>query len=148
MNRTAEERPTIAPIVGPEDERVFTDSGIEVERLSTEEDVGPGLQERLGRPGEPPFTRGIHEGMYRDRLWTMRQYAGFATPEDTNERYRYLIEHGSTGLSMAFDLPTQLGRDSDDPLWARWGGPASRSTRSRTCGSASTRSPSTRSPPR
>ncbi len=54
--------------------------------------------------------------MYRDRLWTMRQYAGFATPEDTNERYRYLIEHGSTGLSMAFDLPTQLGRDSDDPL--------------------------------
>ncbi len=54
--------------------------------------------------------------MYRDRLWTMRQYAGFASPEDTNERYRYLIEHGSTGLSMAFDLPTQLGRDSDDPL--------------------------------
>ena len=56
--------------------------------------------------------------MYRDRLWTMRQYAGFASPEDTNERYRYLIEHGSTGLSMAFDLPTQLGRDSDDPLCA------------------------------
>ena len=56
--------------------------------------------------------------MYRDRLWTMRQYAGFATPEDTNNRYRYLIEHGSTGLSMAFDLPTQLGRDSDDPLCA------------------------------
>src|SRR2546423_6303518 len=54
--------------------------------------------------------------MYRDRLWTMRQYAGFASPEDTNERYRYLIEHGSTGLSMAFDLPSQLGRDSDDPL--------------------------------
>ncbi len=54
--------------------------------------------------------------MYRDRLWTMRQYAGFSSPEDTNERYRYLIEHGSTGLSMAFDLPTQLGRDSDDPL--------------------------------
>ena len=107
---------TIAPVVGPDDPRVFTDSGIEIERLYTEDDVAPGLEERLGAPGSPPFTRGIHEGMYRDRLWTMRQYAGFATPEDTNERYRYLIEHGSTGLSMAFDLPTQLGRDSDDPL--------------------------------
>ncbi|MFN8163740.1 MAG: methylmalonyl-CoA mutase family protein [Solirubrobacterales bacterium] len=107
---------TIAPVVGPDDERVFTDSGIEIEALYTDGDVAPGLQERLGEPGKPPFTRGIHEGMYRDRLWTMRQYAGFASPEDTNERYRYLIEHGSTGLSMAFDLPTQLGRDSDDPL--------------------------------
>jgi methylmalonyl-CoA mutase N-terminal domain/subunit len=107
---------TIAPLVGPDDPRVFTDSGIEIDRLYEEADVAPGLEERLGEPGEPPFTRGIHEGMYRDRLWTMRQYAGFATPEDTNERYRYLIEHGSTGLSMAFDLPTQLGRDSDDPL--------------------------------
>jgi methylmalonyl-CoA mutase N-terminal domain/subunit len=107
---------TIAPMVGPEDERVFTDSGIEIEPLYDEGDVAPGLQERLGEPGSPPFTRGIHERMYRDRLWTMRQYAGFASPEDTNERYRYLIEHGSTGLSMAFDLPTQLGRDSDDPL--------------------------------
>jgi methylmalonyl-CoA mutase, N-terminal domain len=107
---------TIAPVVGPDDERVFTDSGIEIDPLYGEEDVAPGLEERLGDPGQPPFTRGIHEGMYRDRLWTMRQYAGFASPEDTNERYRYLIEHGSTGLSMAFDLPTQLGRDSDDPL--------------------------------
>jgi methylmalonyl-CoA mutase N-terminal domain/subunit len=107
---------TIAPVVGPEDERVFTDSGIEIEPLYGEEDVGPGLEQRLGEPGEPPYTRGIHDRMYRDRLWTMRQYAGFASPEDTNERYRYLIEQGSTGLSMAFDLPTQLGRDSDDPL--------------------------------
>src|SRR3954449_4661171 len=107
---------TIAPLVGPDDERVFTDSGIEIEPLYDEGDVAPGLEERLGEPGQPPFTRGIHEGMYRDRLWTMRQYAGFASPEDTNERYRYLIENGSTGLSMAFDLPTQLGRDSDDPL--------------------------------
>ncbi len=106
----------IAPMVGPDDERRFTDSGIEVERLYEEGDVAPGLEERLGEPGEYPFTRGIHPGMYRDRLWTMRQYAGFASPEDTNNRYRYLIEHGSTGLSMAFDLPTQLGRDSDDPL--------------------------------
>jgi methylmalonyl-CoA mutase, N-terminal domain len=107
---------SIAPVVGPEDERVFTDSGIEIQPVYTEDDVEPGLPERLGDPGAYPFTRGIHEGMYRDRLWTMRQYAGFATPEDTNERYRYLIEHGSTGLSMAFDLPTQLGRDSDDPM--------------------------------
>jgi len=106
----------IAPIVGPGDERVFTDSGIEIEPLYDEGDVAPGLAERLGEPGAYPYTRGIHERMYRDRLWTMRQYAGFASPEDTNQRYRYLIEHGSTGLSMAFDLPTQLGRDSDDPL--------------------------------
>jgi len=113
---TEETHRTIAPVVGPDDERVFTDSGIEIERLYDADDVAPGLEQRLGEPGEPPFTRGIHDGMYRDRLWTMRQYAGFATPEDTNERYRYLIEHGSTGLSMAFDLPTQLGRDSDEPL--------------------------------
>jgi methylmalonyl-CoA mutase N-terminal domain/subunit len=117
-DKSAVEEParTIAPLVGPDDERVFTDSGIEIDRLYDEEDIAPGLEQRLGTPGEPPFTRGIHAGMYRDRLWTMRQYAGFASPEDTNERYRYLIEHGSTGLSMAFDLPTQLGRDSDDPL--------------------------------
>jgi methylmalonyl-CoA mutase N-terminal domain/subunit len=108
----------IAPVVGPDDERVITDSGIEIDPLYEEDDVAPGLQERLGEPGSYPFTRGIHEGMYRDRLWTMRQYAGYATAEETNTRYRYLIEHGSTGLSMAFDLPTQLGRDSDDPLCA------------------------------
>ena len=106
----------IAPVTGPDDEHVHTDSGIEIEPLYDADDVAPGLQERLGEPGHEPFTRGIHERMYRDRLWTMRQYAGFASPEDTNERYRYLTEHGSTGLSMAFDLPTQLGRDSDDPL--------------------------------
>jgi len=110
----------IAPLL-PEEERAghrITDSGVEIKRLYEEDDVKPGLQERLGEPGEYPYTRGIHPGMYRDRLWTMRQYAGFASPEDTNERYRYLTEHGSTGLSMAFDLPTQLGRDSDDPLCA------------------------------
>ncbi len=106
----------IAPLVGPDDERIFTDSGIEIESVYEEGDVAPDLEQRLGEPGDYPFTRGIHERMYRDRLWTMRQYAGFASPEDTNERYRYLTEHGSTGLSMAFDLPTQLGRDSDDPL--------------------------------
>jgi len=113
---TREEKPTIAPIVGPDDERHFTDSGIEVERVYHDDDVTPRLEERLGEPGEYPFTRGIHLDMYRSRLWTMRQYAGYATAAETNARFRYLIEHGSTGLSMAFDLPTQLGRDSDDPL--------------------------------
>ncbi len=106
----------IAPVVGPDDPRKITDSGIEIERLYGPDDVAAGLAGRLGEPAAYPFTRGVHEGMYRDRLWTMRQYAGFSSPEDTNQRYRYLIEHGSTGLSMAFDLPTQLGRDSDDPL--------------------------------
>jgi methylmalonyl-CoA mutase N-terminal domain/subunit len=106
----------VAPVVGPDDEHRYTDSGIDVKRVYDADDVAPGLDERLGEPGEFPYTRGIHTGMYRDRLWTMRQYAGYATAEETNRRYRYLIEHGSTGLSMAFDLPTQLGRDSDDPL--------------------------------
>src|SRR3954453_14158007 len=115
-SRAEEAHRTIAPLVGPDDERVFTDSGIEIQPLYDEGAVPPGLEERLGEPREPPFTRGIHEGMYRDRLWTMRPYAGFAPPPDTNERYPHPIEHGSTGLSMAFDLPTQLGRDSDDPL--------------------------------
>src|SRR5437763_2856014 len=109
-------KPTIAPIVGPDDPRRFTDSGIEVKNLYADEDVREGLSERLGEPGEYPFTRGIHKDMYRGRLWTMRQYAGYATATETNERFRYLLQHGSTGLSMAFDLPTQLGRDSDDPL--------------------------------
>src|SRR5215210_4168611 len=113
-----EHKPTIAPIVGPDDPRRFTDSGIEIETVYDESNVAPRLEERLGEPGEYPFTRGIHADMYRKRIWTMRQYAGYATARETNERFRYLIEHGSTGLSMAFDLPTQLGRDSDDPLCA------------------------------
>jgi methylmalonyl-CoA mutase N-terminal domain/subunit len=116
MATKPEQKPSIAPIVGPDDPRRFTDSGIEIETAYDESDVTPGLEERLGRPGEYPFTRGIHPDMYRSRKWTMRQYAGYATAKETNERFRYLIEHGSTGLSMAFDLPTQLGRDSDDPL--------------------------------
>jgi methylmalonyl-CoA mutase, N-terminal domain len=116
MATTPDHRPSIAPIVGPDDPRRFTDSGIEVERVYTEEDVKPGLDERLGEPGGYPFTRGIHPDMYRGRKWTMRQYSGYATAAETNQRFRYLIEHGATGLSMAFDLPTQLGRDSDDPL--------------------------------
>lgn len=70
----------------------------------------------IGLPGEYPYTRGIHKTMYRGRMWTMRQFAGFGTPEDTNERYQYLLKHGQTGLSVAFDLPTLMGRDVDDPL--------------------------------
>src|SRR3954470_8410228 len=108
-----EERLTVAPIVGHEDPRRFTDSGIEVKALYTEEDLPE--DERLGEPGAYPYTRGPHREMYRKQLWTMRQYAGYASAKESNERYRYLIEHGSTGLSMAFDLPTQLGLDSDDP---------------------------------
>src|SRR5262249_27513150 len=72
----------------------------------------------LGLPGQFPFTRGIQPTMYRGRLWTMRQYAGFATAEESNARYRYLLEHGVSGLSVAFDLPTQMGYDSDHPLAA------------------------------
>src|SRR3954451_11131061 len=109
------EHRTIAPIVGPDDPRRFTDSGIEIEALYTEGDLPPDLPERLGEPGEHPFTRGIHVDMYRKQVWTMRQYAGYASAQESNARYRYLLEHGGTGLSMAFDLPTQLGLDSDDP---------------------------------
>src|ERR671925_1046903 len=114
--RIDDSHPGIAPLVGPDDPRRFTDSGIEIDVVYDEEDVAElDLRERLGEPGEYPFTRGIHPEMYRSRRWTMRQYAGYATAHETNTRYRYLLEKGSTGLSMAFDLPTQLGRDSDDP---------------------------------
>ena len=112
---TADEHRTIAPIVGPDDPRRFTDSGIEIQPAYDEGDVAPDLEARLGEPGEYPYTRGIHPDMYRGQLWTMRQYAGYASATETNERYRYLLSKGSTGLSMAFDLPTQLGLDSDDP---------------------------------
>src|SRR4029078_2412919 len=73
-------------------------------------------RERLGFPGEYPFTRGVQASMYRGRLWTMRQYAGYASAEESNARYRYLLERGQTGLSVAFDLPTQMGYDADHPL--------------------------------
>jgi methylmalonyl-CoA mutase N-terminal domain/subunit len=112
---TADEHRTIAPIVGPDDPRHFTDSGIEIQPVYDEKDLPPDLPERLGEPGEYPYTRGVHRDMYRKQLWTMRQYAGYASAKESNERYRYLLSKGSTGLSMAFDLPTQLGLDSDDP---------------------------------
>src|SRR5215210_6126910 len=97
-------------------ERFETTSGIEVRDLYTPADSA-GLEEErdLGRPGEPPFTRGVQATMYRSRLWTMRQYAGFSTAAETNKRFRYLLEQGQTGLSVAFDLPTQMGFDSDAP---------------------------------
>src|SRR6187455_2594359 len=110
---TTPERLTIAPIVGPDDPRRFTDSGIEVKDLYSEEDLPAEL--RLGEPGDFPYTRGVHREMYRKQLWTMRQYAGYASAKESNERYRYLLSKGGTGLSMAFDLPTQLGLDSDNP---------------------------------
>jgi Methylmalonyl-CoA mutase, N-terminal domain/subunit len=96
-----------------------TPSGVEVEAVYGPDDLAgfdPAAQ--LGQPGEFPYTRGLHASGYRDRLWTMRQYAGFGTAEETNRRFRYLLEQGQTGLSVAFDLPTQMGYDSDDPLAA------------------------------
>ncbi|MDR9459559.1 MAG: methylmalonyl-CoA mutase family protein [Dehalococcoidia bacterium] len=98
-------------------ERFEISSGTEVEPLYAPEDIaGSDYNEAVGYPGEYPFTRGIQPTMYRGRLWTMRQYAGFASAEESNKRYRYLLEQGQTGLSIAFDLPTQIGYDSDHPL--------------------------------
>jgi methylmalonyl-CoA mutase N-terminal domain/subunit len=99
-------------------ERFATSSDIEVQDLYTAahlEALGFDPGHDLGLPGEYPFTRGVQPTMYRSRFWTMRQYAGFATAEETNQRFRYLLEHGQTGLSVAFDLPTQMGYDSDSP---------------------------------
>jgi methylmalonyl-CoA mutase N-terminal domain/subunit len=94
-----------------------TVSGEPIELLYTPDDIEHlNYLSDIGFPGEFPYTRGIHHNMYRGRLWTMRQFAGFGTPEDTNERYHYLLDHGQTGLSVAFDLPTLMGRDCDDPM--------------------------------
>ena len=102
----------------PERQPSFTTSSeIAVQPLYTAEDLRDwNPSEQLGYPGEYPYTRGIQPTMYRGRLWTMRQYAGYATAEESNKRYRYLLEHGTTGLSVAFDLPTQMGYDADHPL--------------------------------
>jgi methylmalonyl-CoA mutase N-terminal domain/subunit len=110
---------TLTPMTTDErpDER-RTDSGIELKPIYTADDLaGRGFdpERDLGEPGEPPFTRGVHPTMYRGRLWTMRQYAGLSTADETNRRFRYLLDHGQTGLSVAFDLPTQMGYDSDHP---------------------------------
>ncbi|MGD8244486.1 MAG: methylmalonyl-CoA mutase family protein [Anaerolineae bacterium] len=108
------ERPGVEGIRG----RFETLSAIPLERAFTPADVGPDYLKDLGFPGEYPFTRGVYPTMHRGRLWTMRQYAGYATAEESNARYKYLLEQGQTGLSVAFDLPTQLGYDADDPLAA------------------------------
>ncbi len=114
------EQNTLAPVLkkNPERHSEFTTiSGHSIRRLYTEADL-PGWDPKtqLGFPGEPPYTRGIHSTMHRGRLWTMRQFAGFGAAEDTNQRFRYLLSHGQTGLSTAFDLPTLMGYDSDHPL--------------------------------
>src|SRR5215467_10062429 len=98
----------------PERDELFsTISGVDTEPLYTPENVDVEYEQDLGYPGEAPFTRGVYPSMYRGRLWTMRQFAGFGTAEETNERFRYLLEHGQTGLSTAFDMPTLMGYDSD-----------------------------------
>jgi len=106
-----------APATHRENGEPTTISGIPVKRIYTPEDCG-GIEflDALPDAGQFPFTRGMHATMYRDRVWTMRQFAGFGTAAQTNERFRYLLEHGQTGLSTAFDLPTLMGRDADDPL--------------------------------
>src|SRR5678809_180843 len=93
--------------------KILTDSGIEVKQVYTKTDLPANTDEM---PGKFPFTRGVQENMYRGKLWTMRQYAGFSTAEESNRRYHYLLSQGVNGLSVAFDLPTQIGYDSDHPL--------------------------------
>ncbi len=117
-SRKAWEEGTLAPFLAEKGERrdsFRTTGGLEVARLYGPDDVRLDPDEDLGYPGAFPYTRGIYPTMYRGRLWTMRQYAGFGTAEETNARFRYLLERGQTGLSVAFDLPTQMGYDSDHP---------------------------------
>ena len=110
-------KPPVAKTVQAAPDRSRTLSGTPVEKVYTVDsvsDLAPAAD--LGEPGIFPYTCGIHADMYRGKLWTMRQFSGFATPEETNRRYRYLLDHGQTGLSVAFDLPTLMGYDADDPL--------------------------------
>ncbi len=101
----------------PERKKEFkTLGGLPLPRVALPEEIDDNYLEKLGFPGQYPYTRGVQPTMYRSRFWTMRQYAGFATAKETNERYRYLLEQGQTGLSVAFDLPTQIGYDSDHPM--------------------------------
>lgn len=111
------EEEVLHPLTNKHPERkaeFFTTSGIQLPNVSIPDNFD--YLEKLGFPGEYPFTRGVQPTMYRGRLWTMRQYAGFGTAEESNERYRYLLSQGQTGLSVAFDLPTQIGYDADDPI--------------------------------
>jgi len=112
---------TVDPLIEqfPERKDIFeTSSEIAIERLYVPEEEGTHYLERQGFPGEYPYTRGVQPTMYRGRFWTMRQYAGFGTAAESNARYKFLLEQGQTGLSVAFDLPTQIGYDADDPLAA------------------------------
>jgi methylmalonyl-CoA mutase N-terminal domain/subunit len=113
------ERETVADATSrfPERKDTFTTSSeIPVKRLYTPADVAPDYDAEIGYPGEYPFLRGVQPTMYRSRFWTMRQYAGFGTATESNKRYRFLLEKGQSGLSVAFDLPTQIGYDADDPM--------------------------------
>src|SRR5215475_711342 len=114
------EKNTLAPTLAksPELKSEFTTiSGHPIRRLYTPADLPKWNPDAdLAQPGEPPYTRGIHATMHRGRLWTMRQFAGFGTAEDSNRRFRYLLSQGQSGLSTAFDLPTLMGYDSDHPL--------------------------------
>ena len=102
---------------GNDQDKVVLESGIEVKPVFGPEDTKDlNFEEKIGHPGEYPFTRGIHPLMYRKRPWTMRQYSGFGTSRETNERFKWLLEQGQTALNVAFDLPTQMGLDSDDPF--------------------------------
>lgn len=107
----------ISGISNRDDVKYITTSGEEVDLLALPETVSMlDYDKDLGFPGQFPYTRGVHANMYRGKLWTMRQFAGFGTPEDSNKRYHYLLQRGQTGLSIAFDLPTLMGRDADDPM--------------------------------
>src|SRR6478736_10066881 len=108
---TAEEWREVYALTPERDVPFTTLSGLPIEPLYTEADLP--AQSEIGVPGGYPFTRGVYPSMYRGRLWTMRQFAGFGTAEETNERFRYLLDHGQTGLSTAFDMPTLMGLDSD-----------------------------------
>jgi methylmalonyl-CoA mutase N-terminal domain/subunit len=113
------EKETLKPVTDhvPQRSGSFrTSSGIPVPPILMPPDDGSAYMEKLGFPGESPYTRGVQATMYRGRLWTMRQYAGYASAEESNARYRYLLDQGQTGLSVAFDLPTQIGYDADDPI--------------------------------
>ncbi|MFC7134735.1 methylmalonyl-CoA mutase family protein, partial [Salinibaculum sp. GCM10025337] len=113
------EAETLEPFLerGERKDRFATVSNHEVDRLYTPEDIADvDFEDDLGFPGEEPYTRGPYPTMYRGRTWTMRQFAGFGTAEETNERFHYLIDEGQTGLSTAFDMPSLMGIDSDNPM--------------------------------
>jgi len=116
--KSAWEQSTLRPLLQrfPERKAYSTSWGEPIQPLYTPDDVNPDYLGQLGFPGEYPFTRGVQPTMYRGRLWTMRQYAGYASAAESNRRYKYLLEQGQTGLSVAFDLPTQIGYDADHPL--------------------------------